>query len=60
MVTDFEPKGCLGMLFGVFTLNFDRPVGVYDPAEVLQKFPAAFGVFAPKMQQAMREDGVIP
>lgn len=58
-VTDLEPAGCLGMLLGVFTLNFTKPVGVYDPVEVLQKHPEAFGIFAPKIQTAMRADGII-
>ncbi|MEX2399853.1 MAG: hypothetical protein WD423_03710 [Rhodothermales bacterium] len=34
-------------------------IGTYDPREVQQKAPEYFGIFAPKIQQAMRVDGAI-
>ena len=53
MVTDMVPKGCLtpGM----------RPVAVMDPgASYGAVSEEEFGIFAPKIQEAMREDGIIP
>jgi hypothetical protein len=61
-VTDYVPAGCLSML----VLDFrHKPIGILNPREVYDPThkigrPEQFGVFAPKIQDAMREDGVIP
>ena len=61
MVSDFVPSGCLGLL----TLRPFTCEGVMDPREVYADChrlgtPEVFGIFAPKIQEAMRADGVIP
>lgn len=61
-VTDFEPPGCFAFLTGNLR---HRPVGVLDPREIYREClsrgtPEQFGIFSPKLQDAMREDGVIP
>ena len=55
--TLFEPAGCLAMLF---TFTIHSPLRVYDPVEIWQKAPETFGIFSPRIQNAMRQDGVIP
>jgi hypothetical protein len=61
-VSDFVPPGCLSMLFLQFR---HRPVGTYDPAEIYAHtnqigHPEQFGIFAEKIQDAMKQDGIIP
>jgi hypothetical protein len=55
MISDFEPPGCVSLL----TLSL-KPVGFYDPVEVFRHSPTDFhGIFAGKIKEAMREDGII-
>jgi hypothetical protein len=60
-VSDLVPPGCLAMLFLQIR---HKPVGVLDPKEVYDHCKRhgmeQFGIFAEKIQAAMREDGVIP
>ena len=61
-VTVFVPPGCLSLLF----LNLrHKAIGVLDPKEIYvathtRGSPEQFGIFAEKIQEAMRQDGVIP
>jgi hypothetical protein len=54
-VSDLIGAGCLGMLM----LRGFECVGVIDSRQVKEQHPEAMGVFAEKIQSAMRDDGVI-
>lgn len=61
MITDYVPSGCLGLL----TFRPFKPQAVLDPREIYSEAqrrgtPEVFGIFSPKIQEAMRVDGIIP
>jgi hypothetical protein len=54
-VTDLIGAGCLGILM----LRPFECVGVIDPQEVEANHPYGTGIFAEKLQDAMKDDGVL-